>query len=190
MTDLKHYGILGMKWGVRRTDAQLGNKGIGEKSSWRSMLSKKKTSDTQHKSSISELSDTDLRAKLNRLQMEEQYSSLLKRLNEKPPSKSKEFVKKALGNFGGMLVKTISAKAAVSISNAIFDNKSKSKSKNSSSDKNTSSDKQKSSNSSDDWVFKTGKSDKQKEYKLKGRDRYLYGKSGTADGKNWLTDKD
>ena len=75
---LEHHGVLGMKWGVRRTPAQLGR---GKSSS-----SKKTTSDDSHEDykkahsgkSVRSMSDAELRSKLNRLQMERQYSQLSK----------------------------------------------------------------------------------------------------------------
>lgn len=74
----KHHGIKGMKWGIRRTEAQLN----GGKKSYR-----KSESDDAHedynkahsKTSVKSMSDKELRERINRLQMEKQYVSLTKK---------------------------------------------------------------------------------------------------------------
>lgn len=76
--ELMHYGILGMKWGVRRSDAQLAR-----------ARGSRKTSSEQHedytkahsKKSVSSMSDRELRERNNRLQMERQYADLTKKEN-------------------------------------------------------------------------------------------------------------
>lgn len=73
---LQHHGVLGMKWGVRRTPAQLGRSGNRSSSG--------KTSEKPHddykkahsEKSVKTMSDAELRSRLNRLQMEQQYSKL------------------------------------------------------------------------------------------------------------------
>ncbi len=75
---LTHHGILGQKWGVRRTPAQLGRS--------KNSSGKKTASDDSHDDykkahsgkSVKTMSDAELRSKLNRLQMERQYSQLSK----------------------------------------------------------------------------------------------------------------
>ena len=75
MHELAHHGILGMKWGIRRTPAQLEQK------------KKPRASDSYHedhrKAHSSKknkfMSDSELRQRINRLQMEKQYSQLTKR---------------------------------------------------------------------------------------------------------------
>lgn len=72
---LTHHGILGMKWGIRRTPAQLGQ---GKKSA------QNNSSDESHEDykkahsskSVKTMSDGELRSRLNRIQMEQQYSKL------------------------------------------------------------------------------------------------------------------
>jgi len=70
---LQHHGILGQKWGVRRTESQLtrGSKGTSS--------SKKVSAKETEKSKIKSMSDAELRQKINRIQMEKQYSQLSKK---------------------------------------------------------------------------------------------------------------
>ena len=75
---LAHYGILGMKWGVRRTPAQLA-RARGRYKTDKSHEDYKKAHTSK---SIKSMSDAELRNRLNRLQMERQclimpYSILL-----------------------------------------------------------------------------------------------------------------
>lgn len=67
---LEHYGVKGMKWGVRRTKAQLA------KSSKRSDDSAKVKK--LKKGGKNSLSDQELKRVVNRLNMEQQYSRLNK----------------------------------------------------------------------------------------------------------------
>lgn len=97
---LIHYGILGMKWGVRRSEAQLARargKTPSSKSSEES--NNKSSSNTSIKSSsstkpkkASEMSDDELRKTLNRIQMEEQYNAVMARQNPDKTARAKKVV--------------------------------------------------------------------------------------------------
>lgn len=92
--EIEHHGIKGMHWGVRRTPAQLGHKTASSSSN------SSKSSESNHEDytkahsgkSVKSMSDAELRSKLNRLQMEQQYS----KLNPSTVSKGSDFVNKAL----------------------------------------------------------------------------------------------
>lgn len=77
-TKLQHAGIKGMKWGVRRyqnkdgTLTPAGRKRYGD--NWHEDYKK-----AHSKRKISEMSDTELRSRNNRLQMEKQYRDLTKK---------------------------------------------------------------------------------------------------------------
>lgn len=99
--ELNHYGILGMKWGVRRTPAQLA------RARGRSMTDEphedyKKAHTSK---SIKSMSDAELRNRLNRIQMEQQYS----RLSESNVNKGKEYAQKIIK--AGTTVATVTATA-------------------------------------------------------------------------------
>lgn len=88
MNELQHYGVKGMKWGVIRTPEQLGRreennrkKAIAsdkKKIASKGEIGKKKVSD-----SLKSLSDSELKARINRLNMERQYLDLVKAPEQK-----------------------------------------------------------------------------------------------------------
>ena len=72
---LKHYGVLGMKWGVRRYQNKDGTlTSAGKKRYDRD--EQKIANKAKKKPSVKEMSDDELRKAINRLQMERQYSQL------------------------------------------------------------------------------------------------------------------
>lgn len=91
---LAHYGILGMKWGVRRTEAQLARARGKSKSSSEEESEDYKKAHTSK--SVKSMSDAELRNRLNRLQMEQQYS----KLSSSDVSKGKRFLDAAIKTAG------------------------------------------------------------------------------------------
>ena len=79
---LAHYGILGMKWGVRRYQNKDG--------SYTSAGKKRKQKDFIHedyanahsKKSVKAMSNAELKARNNRLQMEQQYANLTRKTSK------------------------------------------------------------------------------------------------------------
>lgn len=93
--ELYHYGVKGMKWGVRRTPEQLGHR-IGQKNS-ESSLKKKAPKQVKNqkaaKSSVLSLSDEELKSRIERLNMEEKYLDLLDRRKERNPTIRRKLAK-------------------------------------------------------------------------------------------------
>lgn len=98
---LQHYGVLGMKWGVRRTEAQLA-KAKGKVSELEDKLNKKtgKTIQSPKKKTVKDLTDEELRTKINRLQMEKQYKDLLKGSDKEKTNNGKAAVMDILEKSG------------------------------------------------------------------------------------------
>ena len=87
---IRHHGIRGMKWGVRRyqnRDGSLTPEG------------KKRYSDgvTSH---VKSMSDQELRDRINRLQLEKQYKSLLEPEGQKKVNRGKKFVQDIIETSG------------------------------------------------------------------------------------------
>lgn len=109
--ELVHYGILGMKWGVRRTPEQLARaRGSSKKTD--SQSTKKKTSsktakkssskstEAEKKKTTSEMTDEELRAKINRLELEKRYKDLAKTVSPPKSTKGKDFVLRVIERSG------------------------------------------------------------------------------------------
>lgn len=99
--ELTHHGILGQRWGVRRTPEQLGHK-TGSKSA-SSGASKKETAEKKTGSAnkkTSHMTDEELRQRIQRLNMEEQYANLAARAKERNTSTLRKLVGNALESFG------------------------------------------------------------------------------------------
>ena len=105
---LEHNGIKGQKWGVRRFQNEDGTRTAAGKKRERS-----RSEDPAHEDynkahsgkSVKDMSDAELRTRLNRLQMEKQYSQL----TDSDTNKGKEFVSKAMKVATGVATATTTA---------------------------------------------------------------------------------
>ena len=79
---LYHFGVKGMKWGIRRYQNKDGSLTVAEKMRYnegeQSPKEKSAPSSSSNRSrSISELSDAELRTRINRLNLEKQYKQVI-----------------------------------------------------------------------------------------------------------------
>lgn len=94
--ELYHFGIKGMRWGVRRyqnPDGSLTNAGKkrlkkGQTSNEETDSSNKSSTKSSPTKTVKDMSDDELRQAINRIQLEQQY----KNLSPKNVSKGKKFV--------------------------------------------------------------------------------------------------
>ena len=110
--ELYHYGVKGMKWGVRRTPAQLGHKtgtkkkktsvvdAVKKFSKKRQQAKAEKTARketkkaSKKKKSIAEMSDAELRERISRLELEKRYRDL----SPKQTHRGRDFVMGVMEN--------------------------------------------------------------------------------------------
>lgn len=94
---LEHYGVKGMKWGVRRSSSS-GTSG--------------RTNKTPSRPTVKSMSDDELRRRINRIQMERAYNTLTEQQTASGKAKAQEF--------GKMLLKDIVVSSAKEIGKEIF----------------------------------------------------------------------
>lgn len=115
---LCHHGVKGMKWGVRRTAAQLGHavkksyktvKGTVEKTNAK-RVAKKAEEEKQRRAKITnsrKLTDAELNERIKRLKLEKEYKDLMKETSDATLSKGKKFIIDILENSGKNLLNQV-----------------------------------------------------------------------------------
>lgn len=94
---LRHYGILGMRWGVRRNQVQLGR---ANGSTDDDGPSSKQTGGQAASNKPGRLSNEELRSRVTRLSLEKTYRDLESSLNPQKTSVVKKLLGEALQNLG------------------------------------------------------------------------------------------
>lgn len=111
---LSYYGVPGMRWGVKKSKSS--SSGSRKQSSRSYKKSYNKTVKSRKKTKyedISTLSDQELRSRVNRMQLERQYSSLLKDQAyavKKGKNKAKGILRKNSGEVANESVKRVMKK--------------------------------------------------------------------------------
>lgn len=125
---LAHYGVLGMKWGVRRTAPQLGNRIRSKRTQAKRKQSLAKARATREKNrkaaakrqklldkgllSPKKMTDTELKAKIERLNLEKEFK---KAMRETGNDGGKQYVTDILKKIGENTMTNLGTQAATHI---------------------------------------------------------------------------
>lgn len=114
--ELMHHGILGQKWGVRRTPAQLSTSSSSEKKSTSASnekaKDKKESSNSSSTKTVKELTDDELREKISRMELEKKYKDLSKTSATNEVSRGKKFAMDVLEDIGKKTLSNLGTQAA------------------------------------------------------------------------------
>lgn len=113
--ELKHVGVLGMRWGRRKSESSSGSRGSKKKSSVEESADHK-TISALKKKKVNELSNDEIRKVATRIQLEMQYRSL----NPKGLDKGKKTVDDTIKTLGYITTSAATVTAAVLLGKKIY----------------------------------------------------------------------
>ena len=110
---LKHYGITGMKWGIRRFQNKDGTRTPAGKKRYDGDETPKKTTKEEPKQrTVKDLSDTELQARIRRLDLEKRYKDLSTSVNPPKSTRGKDFALRVIEKIGENKLVNIGTQAA------------------------------------------------------------------------------
>lgn len=101
---IEHAGILGMKWGFRKSQKT----GTGKSKTTGKLTDNSKNKTVPPKKSIKQMTDDEMRTAISRMELEKRYKDLVTANNQAEASKGKAFVMNVLESSG----KNIATQAA------------------------------------------------------------------------------
>lgn len=104
--ELKHHGVKGMRWGIRRSPKQLGRSSGGQKKPQPQQQQAPKSSSRPGQSRGRRLTDQEMRDAINHIKLEREYAQLMRPRK----SKGRQFVEDVLANAGKQVATTYTAK--------------------------------------------------------------------------------
>ena len=111
--ELYHYGVLGMKWGVRKSrDGGVSKTGRRGRTTKERPPAHEDYKKAHSKKSVREMSDAELRSRINRLDMERRY----KELNPSTKNRGRKYVNSIIKT--GTTIATVTGTALTIYSNA------------------------------------------------------------------------
>lgn len=120
--ELYHYGVRGMRWGVRKTPASTGQSRNSSKGSWWPFKKKaqpgndnknsKLTEKQIKKMKLSEVPDDVLKARIARLDLERRYKELSAQVNPPKSTRGRDFTLRVMEKIGENTLVNIGTQAA------------------------------------------------------------------------------
>lgn len=105
--ELAHYGVKGMKWGIRRDRRKTGSSKRKKKAKIRNKRAIEKQKRRIQRKGAREMSDAELKKRIERLELEKKY----KDLSERDTDPGKTIIKKILSDSGQTVAKNATSGA-------------------------------------------------------------------------------